>query len=330
MKLNWRVFNSASRVARKFSLDLALKRLIRPRGSLTVLTYHRVAELDDYSHLDPALLSATPAGFSQQLDYLQTQYNFINAAQLLAAARGEKPLPDHPMLITFDDGYADFEKNAWPALKSRSIPACLFVSTHNVENRVGFWWDQLHLLLKQMGERQLHVPELSSHPMPASTHATKKRLKIWLKSLHPDLVQEWIDNQSDTASVSRRECSLLDWTALNRLANEGLTICPHTQTHPIITQLPSSDVKQEINGSFSDLIANIGQPLPLFAYPSGYVDQRTRDLCEESPTEIAFTTRFGANRLCKADPLLLRRINVSLDSEPAALAMQATVARLLC
>jgi len=327
-RLKWRVINALARGAERLAIDQVLNRLVRNKTSLTVLTYHRVAEAHDYGHLDPALISASPDGFAMQLDYLKERYNFVDAQLVLAAARGESSLPEHPMLITFDDGYEDFASNAWPELKRRSIPAVLFVSTQNVETQSGYWWDQLHLLLKQMGRQNIRIPSLSSDPLPAAEHATKKRLKVWLKSLRPDLAQEWIDCQSKTVGVAPAECSILDWSALNSLAAQGVTICPHTQTHPIMTRLCSRQVAQEISGSYEDLLSNIGEALPLFAYPSGYVDDRTRELCAQSPMELAFTTKFGSNKLTEVDPLRLRRINVPRESEPVFLGFQAIVARL--
>lgn len=329
MNLKWKLINSVGRVAQWTALDRTLHNLVGNKDSLTVLTYHRIARADEYCHLDPTLISATPTGFAKQLDYLSDRFNFVSGEQLLAATRGEGRLPTHPLLITFDDGYEDFAKNAWPELEQRSIPAVLFVSTHNVEHQLSFWWDRLHNLLTTLGKRTIRVAALGSDPLPASEHATKKRLKTWLKSLRPDIALDWVEKQCAVAHVPNFDCSLLDWAALSELAQAGVAVCPHTQTHPIITNLKSAQIEQEITGSYADVERRIGASLPLFAYPSGHVDERVREICSQTNIELAFTTKFGVNNIEDADPWFLRRINVSAKSEPALLGLQISAGRAL-
>ncbi len=40
------------------------------RNLLSVLTYHRVAEVDETPHLNPGLISASPAMFAEQMEIL--------------------------------------------------------------------------------------------------------------------------------------------------------------------------------------------------------------------------------------------------------------------
>ena len=322
----WLIANALGRTVHTTGMDRILFAAAGKRGALTVLTYHRIAEEDEYPELDPSLISATPNGFGCQLDYLAKHFNFISGAQLLASMAGEQTLPSAPLLVTFDDGYVDFEKNAWPQLRRRSIPAVQFITTHAVETGEAFWWDKLHNLLGSLGNRS--IVDMDGVARPASQNSTKKHLKARLKSTQPEKAAAWLEARCQEAGIVTRERSALSWESLKRLNSEGLEVCPHTRTHPIITHLGAEDISREISESHRELEQHLDSVLPMFAYPSGYVDERARDLCSRTSVQVAFTTRFGVNGLDNCDRWMMRRINVSSKAQAATLGLQAALANL--
>jgi len=92
---------------------------------LSVLAYHAIDELDE----DPILArySVHPVQFAEQLDHLSERgWNFVDLDQVLAAFAGERCLPSRPVLLTFDDAYADLHHTVHPILSERRIPAVTF------------------------------------------------------------------------------------------------------------------------------------------------------------------------------------------------------------
>jgi peptidoglycan/xylan/chitin deacetylase (PgdA/CDA1 family) len=68
--------------------------------------------------------SVPPARFRHQLDSLQRAgYRFIHPDELLAYLDGRAGLPRRPLLLTFDDCYADLVDTVLPELVERGIPA---------------------------------------------------------------------------------------------------------------------------------------------------------------------------------------------------------------
>ncbi len=91
-------------------------------------------------------LSVSPANFEQQLHYLK-QEGYVSLSLLdlaLHLTRGE-PLPDKPVILTFDDGYRDNYTNAFPLLERYGFAATFFLVTAPVDagNPDFLSWDQV-------------------------------------------------------------------------------------------------------------------------------------------------------------------------------------------
>jgi peptidoglycan/xylan/chitin deacetylase (PgdA/CDA1 family) len=94
---------------------------------LTILMYHKIDEPSpDVRHPGNFV---SPTRFVEQLDALLAWgYQSITFDQWVDYTIGQTlPLPKKPLIITFDDGYACFDKNAWPALRARKMTATVFL-----------------------------------------------------------------------------------------------------------------------------------------------------------------------------------------------------------
>jgi peptidoglycan/xylan/chitin deacetylase (PgdA/CDA1 family) len=65
-----------------------------------------------------------------QLDYLAEQkYYFATLDEVVKYVKAEITLPEKTIAITFDDGFQDNHRYAFPALKQRGINATIFINT---------------------------------------------------------------------------------------------------------------------------------------------------------------------------------------------------------
>ncbi|MEY9874760.1 peptidoglycan/xylan/chitin deacetylase (PgdA/CDA1 family) [Streptacidiphilus sp. MAP12-33] len=92
-----------------------------------ILQYHSVAE-------NPpewaAPLSVSPDRFDEQLDHLvRAQMSVVPLRRLVSTIRGGPPLPPRAVVLTFDEGFADFYWTVAPMLAARELAATLFVVT---------------------------------------------------------------------------------------------------------------------------------------------------------------------------------------------------------
>jgi peptidoglycan/xylan/chitin deacetylase (PgdA/CDA1 family) len=282
---------------------------------LRVLTYHRVAELKDSLTLNPRMISATPANFVRQMRYLAKNYHVISMAEVVHAAEKRVRLPRRAVLITFDDAYCDFGEIAWPVLKRFRLPATLFVPTaYPDQPDRSFWWDRLYRAFAYTSRAELKATSLGVLSLVNSEtrRQSLRRLQNFVKTIaHAEamvLVDE-ICAGLDERPIAQK--SVLSWKELRQLAKEGVTICAHTRTHPIMTQLSSEEIRQEISGSRRDLQQEIGEILPIFCYPSGSHDDTVVNILKEEGFTVAFTTLDGHNDMRSADLLRLRRTNLT-------------------
>jgi peptidoglycan/xylan/chitin deacetylase (PgdA/CDA1 family) len=95
--------------------------------TVPVLMYHAVAARP----ADAArALSVHPDRLAAQLDLLAEEgFTTITFGELAAVRRGEATSPERPVVLTFDDGYADFHREALPLLARIGARATLFITT---------------------------------------------------------------------------------------------------------------------------------------------------------------------------------------------------------
>ena len=123
------------------------------RPAIPILLYHSVS---DTPTGDFGPFTVSRSQFAAHLDRLLAHgFATLTIGQLLARIRAREPLPERTAVITVDDGFADFETNAWPELQKRGINATLYV-TAGVVGRRPRWLAPLHAdQLPMLNQQQL-------------------------------------------------------------------------------------------------------------------------------------------------------------------------------
>ncbi|MCC7473781.1 MAG: polysaccharide deacetylase family protein [Pirellulales bacterium] len=112
----------------------AAERVARYREPVRILFCHRVAD----THPTPWSLSTK--AFAAQVRWLRERYDLVTLSEAqdrIASGRNRWPTA----CITFDDGYADNLKFAFPLLLKHHIPFTCFVSTAHVSGGLPFAHD---------------------------------------------------------------------------------------------------------------------------------------------------------------------------------------------
>jgi peptidoglycan/xylan/chitin deacetylase (PgdA/CDA1 family) len=135
----------------------------RMSASLPVLMYHYVNPHGGQS-ADPFArdLTVSPALFESQLRYLnRAGFRSVGIADLASYLQGHGAMPPKPVILTFDDGYGDHFKHAFPLLKRHGFSGTFFIITGLVGHGGYLTWSHL----REMADAGMEVGSHTvSHP----------------------------------------------------------------------------------------------------------------------------------------------------------------------
>lgn len=146
--------------------------LFLPSEHPVILTYHSISEGDSPLKISPAL-------FAQQMERLAASESVINVASLsdlMDHWDDFDHLPPRTVILTFDDGYADFYTNAAPVLLKRKLPATVFLPTSYV-GRSNAWPGQPSWVKEEPLMNWEQIKELAQASIDFGSHTVN----------HPDL-----------------------------------------------------------------------------------------------------------------------------------------------
>ncbi len=100
----------------------------RTGAGFGILTYHRISPAVP-GHPAPTC-NVTPSNFRAQLEGLLARgYEPWPLRTALEWAAGGRAVPARAFVVTFDDGYENVYRHAWPVLREWNIPATVFLAT---------------------------------------------------------------------------------------------------------------------------------------------------------------------------------------------------------
>lgn len=306
----------------------ALSRLLGPRTAglvagrrrITVLAYHRIADLGDPGFRgDPAVVSATPEMFARQMDHVAREFDVIALDDLVAHVAGGAPLPPRPLLVTFDDGYRDNHEHALPVLRSRGLPAVVFLITGAIGTRRVMWWDELADMLERAPAGEHDLPPVGRRLLagPASRAAARFELLAALKEVEDAALREGMRRLREALAVPAAEADpplFMGWNEVAELTEAGISCQPHTHDHPLLTRVDRARAREEIVRSAAEVERRTGRPASAFAYPNGSHDPGVVRILAEAGIAVAFTMRPGPVRASDARAAPLEVPRVSLDA----------------
>jgi peptidoglycan/xylan/chitin deacetylase (PgdA/CDA1 family) len=265
----------------------------------------------------------TETEFRQQMNELRHLFNPVGLDDVRNWLRGADDLPHRPVLVTFDDGFANTLSYAVPILRETGIPAVFFLPTGYIGDRRVLWptelylrvctWKHNRLPLPMGGEISLNGNSQHRTAMATAIEETCKRLPMeqWTRYLcqlrdgsTPSTVVEQFGD------FGEEMFSFLNWDEVREIHRLGFDIGSHSVEHPILSRVGKERLREDLRVSKQTIESEVGCECYSFAYPNG----GRRDFDEEAPAaileagyQIAFTLM---GRMCHRDasPVLLDRV----------------------
>ena len=161
-----------------------------------IICYHCIKD-EPWPHLRPAKV----ADFENQMQYLSKAYNPISLERIAQCIQNGTSLPTKTIAVTFDDGYQDNYKNAYPIIKKYSIPATIFLTTGFIGTGEIPAWDKgyykseetLMLSWDQVREMSDNGISFGSHTLthPFLTRIPRKQAQREIR-LSKDIIEQQI------------------------------------------------------------------------------------------------------------------------------------------
>lgn len=109
--------------------------MVKPKG-IPVLMYHKIGEdVDNDAVIREDL-------FRAQMKFLKDNgYHPLTMEQLYAYVTKGEAVPEKPVVLTFDDGYADTYSIVYPLMKEYGFPATVFVNIDDMGTRLT--WEEV-------------------------------------------------------------------------------------------------------------------------------------------------------------------------------------------
>jgi peptidoglycan/xylan/chitin deacetylase (PgdA/CDA1 family) len=166
---------------------------------LPILLYHAIDD-DPPGWIAP--FTVRPRVFREHLAMVRDSGRQpVTARQVVDSLLGRAPLPDRPVLITFDDGFADFAATAAPALAAHCLPATLFVTTGVLgPTRTRRRWQAEMLTMREVVQLEADGVEIGSHTRTHPQLDTLGRAAVRT---------ELVDSQRDLEEALGRAVTLL-------------------------------------------------------------------------------------------------------------------------
>lgn len=306
-------------------------RVLHDRGqaSLIVLAYHRimpVGDVDSYP-LDLELISATPAEFAWQMNDLRRHMNPVSLGRVMEHLDGKAALPPRAVAVTFDDGFNDTYRHAFPILRQHGIPATVFLTTGYIDSGEPFWFELAAYLMMRIepGAIALEEHAFPFGPSPAERRESLRRLHEILKALpnhrRTAFIHDWTDHFAGQIDGSAADLSRpISWAQVGEMAAAGVDFGSHTVTHPNLTQLSDKDLSWELAESKRILERHLGREAVMLAYPIGTrsaYDARVIQAAEREGFRLAVSYVPGVNWLAHLTRFELRRQGIGLSTSHA-------------
>lgn len=114
-------------------------------NKLTVVMYHYVRDLKNSRF--PEIKGCDIRLFKEQVQYIKKHYTPVTVEEVIDAYSNSRQLPDHAILLTFDDAYSDHFTYAFPVLEHEHIQGVFFPPVKAVTEHTVLDVNKIHFLL---------------------------------------------------------------------------------------------------------------------------------------------------------------------------------------
>lgn len=289
----------------------ALGRMSKDR--FLALMYHRVIPRNEGGMFLQPGMYVEPDTLDLHLYFLKQHFDILPVSNLMLRDMPRRMVnPEkHACYLTFDDGWSDFYRYAFPLLVKHQVPATVYLPTGFIGATNFFWTDRFTCMLAMVVKRgrfgefgryvRFLLPHENHHDFSSSPEQFLEEVLHKLKKLHTERITEFLETlerQFDISQSGVRQ-DFMSWEQVEEMRKSGLvTFGSHTENHRILTNLSEDEICMELRTSKQCLIDKgaVEKEHISFCYPNGNYNNSTLLQLTAEDYSCAFTTRCGWNQ----------------------------------
>jgi peptidoglycan/xylan/chitin deacetylase (PgdA/CDA1 family) len=266
------------------------RRQLARQNAVVVLMFHRVLDDREWAATDslPGMV-ITKRSFEALVRYLGRHAEVVS----LAAARPHPGPGAKPRLaLTFDDGWDDNARAAYPVAAASGLPLTIFICPGLMGRQQPFW-----------PERALRASGVAARS--ESADQLIEGLKLLPRDAREGRLREMSVDHGTAPAVDRT----MDWRTVQRLSDGGVTFGSHSYSHEILTQLGSYELIGDLKHSRLALQSALGSDCTLLSYPNGSSSPDVEDAARNAGYSMAVTTHESI-WMSGSSPYRVPRVNI--------------------
>ena len=292
--------------------------------------YHYVRDLKNSRY--PGIKGLQIELFREQVQYLKKHYNFVTIEQVLDAYHNDNSneLPDHPVLLTFDDAYKDHFDYVFPYLEHEHIQGAFYAPVKAVTENTVLDVNKIHFILASTPDdklpqlieeirNQLDVHRkdwnlsdfdyyydklaIANRWDSKDVIFVKRLLQVALdeklrKVITDDIFQKVVG--MDEGMFSRELYMSMD--QIKCMVDNGMHFGSHGYDHYWLNSLSKEKQEFEIRKSLEFIEEVGGDPKNwTICYPYGAYDDKTIEVLKENGCKLGLTTFVDTVDISKKD-----------------------------
>lgn len=301
---------------------------------VTIVMYHYVRDLQRSRY--PRIKGLDAEDFAGQLEYVLRHYNPVRMEDVLAAMAGEAELPERPILLTFDDGYAEHFDVVFPLLDRYGVQGSFFPPASAVLDGKVLDVNKIHFVLAsepdtsrlvEAMERRLEEirGEFKLEPVAAlrERYAKPNRydtaeviyLKRVLQRGLPEEARALVTDELFARFVSQDEAAFaaelyVSLEQLRCMVRHGMFVGSHSYDHVWLDSLSAAEQERQVRRSLG-FLEQVGADVKrwVMCYPYGGYDASLLEVLGRHGCAAGLTTEVALADLGR--PLELARIDTN-------------------
>ena len=300
---------------------------------LYIAMYHYTRDLKHSRY--PEIKGLDIKLFRKQIEYFKANFNVVRMEQVIEAVENGRPLPENPILLTFDDGYVDNYTCALPILEENGLQGSFFIqgktfSTHQLldVNKIHYilassdikeLMDDIFERMNYYREGKVEYPsnnELFRLYAVANRFDTKETVfvKRILQTVLPETLRNKISSDLFEKYVGISEEQLayelyMTEEQIRTLKRHGMFIGIHGYDHYWLGNLPPEQMRMDVSKALEIMGEFIDRKHWVMNFPYGSYNDDVLGYIRSKGACIGLTTVMGIANVGRDPALELPRMD---------------------